>query len=109
MNFLDSNQAFLDFLGYSKEELLNLTAWDVISKSHHDIAKKAMEEQIMVRGYSDEFELDFVRKNGELFPVSIRVWIMMDENGPLIKFQGEAMFNQIKNELEESTKAEFGG
>jgi PAS domain S-box-containing protein len=42
---------------------------------------KIVEEQILKRGYSDEYEKEYIRKDGTVFPISARVWLVRDEDG----------------------------
>ena len=45
-----------------------------------------MEQQIVdtklaTSGYTDEYEKEYVRKDGSVFPVSLRTWLVRDEAG----------------------------
>ncbi|MFX1521022.1 MAG: PAS domain S-box protein, partial [Promethearchaeota archaeon] len=87
-NILECNQAFADMHGYTKEELSKMTLWDVIDKKWHFIAEKIRTEQILKRGYSDVFEAENIKKDGTVFPVSVRTWLIKDKEGHLDEFWG---------------------
>ena len=77
-NLLNANQAFLDMLGYRIDEIRRFTYKKLLpEKWQNDI----ISNQLMLRGYSDERELEFIKKNGAVFPASIRVWMIRSEQG----------------------------
>ena len=69
----EANQPFLDLVGYSKNELLNLSIFDLTPSKWHSFEKRVINEQVLARGYSDLFEKEYCRKNGSIVPVEIRV------------------------------------
>lgn len=69
----EANQPFLDLVGYTKSELLNLSIFDLTPSKWHDLEKRVINEQVLVRGYSDVFEKEYRRKDGSIVPVEIRV------------------------------------
>jgi len=77
----ECNQAFADMLGYSKDELKNLTYQQITPKRWHQMEDKIVKEQILKRGYSDEYEKQYIRKDGTVFPISARVWLRTDKDG----------------------------
>ena len=77
-NFLNVNQAFLDMLGYRINEIRRLTYQKLLPKKwQNDIIRN----QLTTRGYSDERELELIKKDGTIFPISIRVWMINNEKG----------------------------
>lgn len=77
----ECNQAFADMLGYTKEESKNLTYQQLTPKRWHQMEAKIVEEQILKRGYSDEYEKEYIRKDGTVFPISAKIWLVRDEDG----------------------------
>jgi PAS domain S-box-containing protein len=75
------NQAFAEMLDYTKEELYQLTYWDLISEHWHETQAKIVNEQVLTRGYSDEYEIEGIKKDKTIFPVSLRVWLIRDKDG----------------------------
>ncbi|MFQ6032455.1 MAG: PAS domain S-box protein, partial [Candidatus Zixiibacteriota bacterium] len=78
---VECNQAYADMLGYSKDELKNLTWQQLTPKQWHQMEANIMKEQILKRSYSDEYEKEYIRKDGTVFPISIRVWVIRGEDG----------------------------
>jgi PAS domain S-box-containing protein len=66
-------------LGYSKDELRNMTYPQLTPERWHQKDEEITGEQVMKRGYSDLFEKEYFRKDGSVFPISIRVWLIRDE------------------------------
>ncbi len=80
-NILDVNQAYLDMLGYSKEEMRQLTMQELTPSRWHKVENNILQKQILTRGYSDEYEKEYVKKDGTIFPVSMRLWLIKDGTG----------------------------
>ncbi len=80
-NLLDVNQAFLDMLGYTVEEIRELTNKQLTPRKWHETEANIVKNQIMARGYSDEYELEYIKKDGTVFPIAIRAWLIIDEQG----------------------------
>ena len=77
----DANPAYLRMLGYSLEELHQLSYHQVSDDSSFEQERTRLAQEIFERGYSDEFEKDFLRKDGSRCPVSIKAVLMRDEHG----------------------------
>jgi len=97
---LDCNQAYADMLGYSKEELRNLTYQQLTSEKWHKIDTEIVQQQIMKKGYSAEYEKEYIRKDGTAFPISITAWLITDEEG-----QPRGMWGIVRD-ISERKKAE---
>ncbi len=78
-HILDVNQACMNMLGYSKDELRKLAYQQLTPHKWHESDADIIENQVLARGYSKVFEKEFIRKDGTTFPISIRVWLMRDE------------------------------
>ena len=77
-NLLGGNPALLNMLGYSIEELRTLTYQQITPRRWHQMEADIVKKQIMVSGYSDEYEKEYIKKDGTIFPVSIRAWLIND-------------------------------
>jgi len=77
----DANRPFLEMLGYSREELAKL---DYQSLSPALWAKRDAEivaEQVLKRGCSDDYDKEYLGRDGAAHPVSVRVCLVRDEAG----------------------------
>jgi len=54
----------------------------------HECEADIVKNQILARGYSDEYEKEYIRKDGTAFPISIRVWLVKNEQGPPVEMWG---------------------
>jgi PAS domain S-box-containing protein len=97
---LDCNQAYADMLGYSKEELRNLTYQQLTSEKWHKMETEIVQQRIMKKDYSDEYEKEYIRKDGTAFPISITAWLITDEEG-----QPRGMWGIVRD-ISERKKAE---
>jgi two-component system, cell cycle sensor histidine kinase and response regulator CckA len=75
------NQAYEALLGYSKEELLRLTYVDLTPDRWQDLERDLVDNQILVRGYSDIYEKEYRKKDGTWFPVEMRTFLIRDSSG----------------------------
>ena len=47
-----------------------------------------VETQISRRGFSDEYEKEYIRKDGSVFPISLRAWLLKDDRGESVGMWG---------------------
>ncbi|MFX1519408.1 MAG: PAS domain S-box protein [Promethearchaeota archaeon] len=78
-NIVEVNQVVAYRLGYSMEELYTLTFYDVVPSKWHNKVLEIVYGKIFTQGYSDEFEIEAVRKDGITFPISVRMWLIKDK------------------------------
>ncbi len=78
---IDANQAYANMLGYSKKELRKLTYHQLTVPKWRGMEEELMQNQLYPRGYSDEYEKEYIRKDGTVFPVSLKVWLIRNEEG----------------------------
>jgi PAS domain S-box-containing protein len=77
----EANQIFLDLVGYTKDELLDLSIFDLTPSKWHGVEKQIIDEQVLARGYSDIFEKEYRRKDGSIVPVELRIVLAKDPSG----------------------------
>jgi PAS domain S-box-containing protein len=80
-NILKANTAFQQMLGYSAEEMRRISYQELTPKRWRKRDEQIVREQVIPRGFSDEYEKEYIRKDGTIFPITIRVWLIKDKNG----------------------------
>lgn len=75
------NHAYLEMLGYSEDELRRLTYVDLTPARWHSYEAAIVDEQIVVSGYSEVYEKEYRRKDGSVFPVELRTFLIRDDAG----------------------------
>ncbi|MDH5710556.1 MAG: PAS domain S-box protein [Gammaproteobacteria bacterium] len=83
-SFIESNQSFLDIIGYTEEECRNLTYWQLTPEEY-----APQEEQQLISlkktGRYGPYEKEYFHKDGHRVPVLLNGSIMHDKHGePLI-------------------------
>ncbi len=102
-----SNRAFQEMLGYTSEELRHKTYLDLTSAKWRDMEERIIEEQVLVREYSDLYTKEYIRKDGTIFPVEILVSLIKDKAGqPLGTWACIRDITQRKLAEEENAKLE---
>ena len=80
-HIIEFNEVFKQMLGYDSDELLKLTYKDITPEKWHDYEAEILKNQVYVRGYTDIYEKEYLRKNGTIFPVELRTYQVRDEQG----------------------------
>ncbi len=103
---LEANRAFQDMLGYSLQELRSLTFEQFTPQRWHETERSIIREKLLVSGDTGEYEKEYIHKNGQVFPVSVRAWPLRDINDEVSEMCGIARdISERKNQqkqLEES-------
>jgi len=71
--FLEVNKQLLDYTGYTKEEFLKLTFWDITPKEYEFQEIQQMHE-LNTHGYFGPNEKEYIRKDGTRFPIMIQAF-----------------------------------
>jgi PAS domain S-box-containing protein len=79
--FLEVNHAFSKMIGYSQEELLSMHYHQITPDRGWKQEKEIHKTLVMQRGYSDEYEKEYMQKDGTIISAVIRTWLVRDENG----------------------------
>jgi len=98
---IDCNQAFLDMLGYTLGELKEISYHQLTPEKWHEMSTDIFNNQFLLKGYTGEFEKEYIRKDGTIIPISINVWLIKDDQG-----NNKGMWAIVRN-ITERKKAEL--
>jgi PAS domain S-box-containing protein len=77
----ESNLMYRRLLGYSEEELSGLNFFQLTPDSWHPSEARIIQDQILLQGFSEVFEKEYRRKDGTVFPVELRIFLIRDGSG----------------------------
>jgi len=81
---LEVNQAYLDIIGYTKEEALELTYWD-LTPPRYKAEEYVQLNSLKEKGRYGPYEKEYIHKDGHLVPVMLSgVNILRPKNEPYI-------------------------
>ncbi len=98
---LDCNQACLDLIGSSETDLRGMDYSKLVPEKWLEHEQRIIADQVMVKGYSDPYEKEHLRKDGTTFPVICTKLLIKDKEG---KPQG---IWSITTDITERKKAEL--
>ena len=75
------NEAYLRMLDYSPVEIIKLSYLDITPEKWHGFENRIIKEQVLIRGFSDVYEKEYIKKNGTVFPVELRTVLYKNEHG----------------------------
>ena len=78
---ISPNPAFQALLGYTAEELVQMTYEDLTPAKWHDFEGNITQTQLLPLGHSIVYEKEYLRKDGTVFPVELRTFLIRDEAG----------------------------
>jgi PAS domain S-box-containing protein len=77
----DFNREYVNMLGYTPDELRQLRYQSLTPEKWHAMESDIIDQQILKRGYSDVYEKEYRRKDGTVFPVELRAFLLRDASG----------------------------
>jgi len=80
---IDCNLAYAKMLGYTKKELKNLAVQQLLPEKWHQ-QREEIVNKVLLTGRSIVFEREYQRKDGTVFPASVRTWRLTDGKGKAI-------------------------
>lgn len=80
-NLLECNKPYLDMVGYEADEIKGLNFRDITPEKWHAFEERIIQEEVLVRGYSDIYQKEYRRKDGTVFPVELRTYLLRDDEG----------------------------
>lgn len=78
--FLDVNNKLIEPTGYNKEEFLSLSYWDTTPKEYEALETNAIQQMESIGRY-DQFEKEYIRKDGSRYPIALQGVVIKDING----------------------------
>ena len=96
--WVESNPAFLEMIGYSREEAAGLTYWQVTPRAYDDAERVQLEQLRTGRRYGP-FEKEFIHKSGRHIPVRL--------NGFLVEREGETYIWSLIEDLTAQRRLEL--
>ncbi len=82
-NMVDCNQAYAKMLGYSRKELEHLPVQRCLPAKWHEQRDRIV-KKVLQTGRSIVFEREYRRKDGSVFPASVRTWRLTDGKGKVV-------------------------
>ena len=77
----DCNDIYLNMLGYTEDEIYNLSYVDLTPEKWHAMESEIVDAQILTRGFSDVYEKEYLRKDGTVIPVELKTFLIRDHEG----------------------------
>jgi PAS domain S-box-containing protein len=77
----ESNDSYRRMLGYSADELARMTFRDITPEKWHGFEQDIVTRQVLVHDTSEVYEKEYSRKDGTIFPVELRTFLIRDEQG----------------------------
>ncbi len=78
---VEFNEPFRRMVGYEAPELASMNYDELTPEKWHAVERRIITEQVLARGYSEVYEKEYRRKDGVIFPVELRTFLMTDEQG----------------------------
>jgi len=80
-HILDVNQAYANMLNYTKEEIIKLTYQQLTPEKWQKSEEGFVNNLITERGNFVEYEKEYIKKDGIVFPVTFKLWLIEDKEG----------------------------
>jgi len=107
-NFLEVNQAYSNMIGYSRNEILNMSIMNVETKERPEETKKRIEK--IVKNGSARFESKHRHKKGHIIDVEVSMTFTQDNGGMFYVFlRNITEKNQMEERLRQAQKMESIG
>lgn len=114
-NIIECNPEFANMLGYEIDELKEKSLYEITPDYLKNGIDRVVNEQIMEKGYTEEYEKEYIRKDGSTVPVSIRGWLVKGKDNESIGMWGiirditkrkeyEKSIQQLNTHLQERQK-----
>lgn len=100
--FLDANSAYCEMVGYTVDELRRMeNFFEITPKRWHDWEREEIWfKRLFKAGSSGVYVKEYIRKNGEVFPVELNAFTIFGEDGSPFNLWGIARDITERKELE---------
>ena len=78
---IECNLAFEKMLDYTREEILGLNYADITPEKWRTDEENIVHSQVLTQGYSENYEKEYIRRDGTTFPVELRSYLLRDDAG----------------------------
>jgi PAS domain S-box-containing protein len=85
-NIIGFNHVFCELIGYDPQELLSMHYKQITPDKWHKKEEEILSNYVLTRGYSDIYEKEYIRKDGTVIQVEIRVMLTRDNLGKPISY-----------------------
>ena len=108
---LETNDAYLQMLGYTREELLSgQFRWDTLTPHEHRASDQVAVEQLQATGVAQPWEKELLRKDGSRVPVLIGVAMLGESEGRCIAYIVDlSSRRQLEEQFRQAQKMEAIG
>ncbi len=77
----ESNETYRQMLGYTVKELTGLRHIDLMPEKRHALHQDTVDRQVLTQGFSEVIETEYRNKDGTLFPVELRLFLIRNDFG----------------------------
>lgn len=102
-NYLLINQTQLDWLGYTREEIIGQPFVRFLSPSSADSFQSSF-QLFKERGWTRDLEFEMIRKDGDKFPVLINATAVMDKHGNFLMSRSTVFDNTERKKADQSLR-----
>lgn len=107
-NILDANDAFLEIVGYTREELLaGSVNWRAMSPPEYQELDDRKVEELKTYGVCTSFEKEYIRKNGSRVPILVGAALLEESQQNTIAFILDLSERQQAIEALKESEARF--
>lgn len=110
-DFIEVNNALLETIGYSYEEFIKLSYWDITPEKYKDDELLQL-EALEKTGHYGPYEKEYIRKDGKYIPVLLKGMIILDASGNKLIWsfvEDISKRNEIEKSLQRSQKMDAVG
>ena len=78
---IEFNSTFKEMIGYTKDEIYQLTYEEITPKKWHQKEAEIIQEQVIKQGYSELYEKEYIKKDGTIIPVELTTYLLRNKEG----------------------------